>query len=76
MKKVLSVLLALTMILAMMPTTFAADSDEPIGYTYVFSRDAYGSESDVAKADLATKTLSDIVAESLLHGDLQVKDIF
>ena len=62
MKKVLSVFLAVTMILAMIPTTFAS-AEEITGYKYVFSRDAYGSESDVSKATLAIKTLSDILTE-------------
>ena len=45
MRKALSILVALTIIIGMMPTTFASTTEEPYAKTYEFTRDAIGKTS-------------------------------
>jgi len=59
MKKILAIIITLTMLLSMLPA-FTVSAEEGDGYEYVFTRDVYGAETDVSMAELATKQLSDV----------------
>ncbi len=61
MKKILSIILAAAMLLALCPAVFAAETTKEFtGYNYVFTREALKSETDIAQNDLANYTFESV----------------
>jgi len=66
MKKFLAIILAIAMCITLFPAAYAegGSTTDAGGYEYVFTSAAYGEETDIGRAALAEKALTDISASA------------